>query len=72
MLSNCVAQKKSLCNLMLPLSYNPDMQLESSHLLFCLNNCLLLEVSDHLDQSAVQIINHVSAKVMILKNWSFL
>jgi len=60
--------KKSLHKLKLPLSCNPNMQLGSSHLLFCLNNCLLLEVSDLLDQSTIKVISHISSQDLILES----
>jgi hypothetical protein len=52
---------------LVPLSYNPNTLLESSHLLFYLNNCLLLEVSGLLDQSATKIINYIISKEMKLE-----
>ena len=53
---------------LVPLSYNPNMLLESSHLLFYLNNCLLLEVSGLLDRSVTKIINYITSKEVTLEN----
>jgi len=52
---------------LVPLSYNPSMLIESSHLLFYLSNCLLLEVSGLLDRSATQIINYIASKEVTLE-----
>lgn len=53
---------------LVPLSYNPNTLLEPSHLLFCLNNCLLLEVSGLLDRSATKIMNYITTKQVILES----